>query len=472
MYSSPSRLGRPTNRQKNERRQKDSSSSTTPENVAPSNSYPEPSKASRISVTSSSTSPLPADISDEQVNPPPVKHTGQDELCLDAASSATTLAACTSPHHTPSGEEGWASSLTYFLGPNGSMATPDFLNGNPANLSDETWAEFLDDGVASKMLSSLEQLDAIDPSLTTPPLTSASSGATVQTRTCPTPKGMEHVANDRNNKANDPIPVLTQIQLQLHEISASRARQPQHGSEDWQEALGQTVQGTQRFLQVLHQLIPRHIQNPDPVMDRQRQHHSLYFARPSRVAQMSPFDRLSDFNHDWQSTPLSQPQTYPSMPSTGGSTVDTVVIRLALICHIQILRNYNDLIHNILDSLSWTDTTGDPFNSNDGDLQPIIIGKLQASVSPQLHISLLAQLISQHADELCYKMRMLISWASETDHDAIITRPGGKRGTTSVTTELVGRDICNEEEYLRDGIDQIMKRLKDYWRGMSAVHSS
>jgi hypothetical protein len=67
---------------------------------------------------------------------------------------------------------------------------------------------------------------------------------------------------------------------------------------------------------------------------------------------------------------------------------------------------------------------------------------------------------------------MLISWASETDHDAIITRPGGKRGTTSVTTELVGRDICNEEEYLRDGIDQIMKRLKDYWRGMSAVHSS
>lgn len=173
--------------------------------------------------------------------------------------------------------------------------------------------------------------------------------------------------------------------------------------------MNQTVQIAQKFIEVMDQIIPPRTADSSPASTHQQQQYT----------------------------------------QTG--TVDTVEIRLALICYIQILRSYKNLVHMLVSSVGTTERQQ---RLDLSDVVPVQIGTLHTVVSPRLQIALLVQLISQHTDEIRHKIRQLASRINETRPNMDPSHPG------AFNSNIIGKDIRGEEEDLRDGLDLISERLK------------
>jgi hypothetical protein len=95
--------------------------------------------------------------------------------------------------------------------------------------------------------------------------------------------------------------------------------------------------------------------------------------------------------------------------------------------------------------LVWAKTNPD----DQPHLLPLCTGILEASVSTQLHIAMLVQLISHHLDELSEKIRRLATLMIETgSQDEVVD---------CSLRDVIGVDIHREEQGLRDGLELVMK---------------
>lgn len=236
----------------------------------------------------------------------------------------------------------------------------------------------------------------------------------------------------------DPIPLLSEIQLQLHAVRVPKTSQ----SREWKVVLDRTVQIAQSFIQTLNRLLlPACRSTLYPKQQQRQQQQQRQKLLPYFLNQLC---KLSNGQVSIAGN-LSQPRV--------DSVVDTIVIRLALICYIQVLGCYKDLMFTLTDSLSWME------NNQDDEvaeyLLPIRVGTLQADVSPQLHIAMLAQLISHHANELHDKIRRLAARVAVVEN-----RSENEDRSSAALSEIIGIDICSQEEDLRDGLHQIIETLR------------
>lgn len=250
--------------------------------------------------------------------------------------------------------------------------------------------------------------------------------------------GMEK-NNHRPRNNIDPIPLLSRINLQLHEIEMPETPQ----SSDWKCTLDRVVQTTQSFLQALNKLLPETLATYSitPVQDKWQ------VSRPA-------FLNVANSSKENLSASGSEASTSPGQENTPGPPVekiDSIVLRLALICYIQVIRSYKGVVAMLTDALVWTEM----HPGEDLNLLPIRIGTLHAAVSPQLHMSMLVQLVIHHSGELCDKVRRL---ATRTIDDQSQAGPGYS-GT--LLNDLIGIDVCSEEKDLREKLDLITAKLKN-----------
>ncbi|KAM0523025.1 hypothetical protein ACHAPE_001516 [Trichoderma viride] len=323
--------------------------------------------------------------------------------------------------------EVWPLPLDNYTDPTISVTTPGLFRGHSTIYNDETWSDLFDDKAHSEPPTS-SHMDPLDPSLMMLPGASASDSAIGSIDHCPSDMAESPIM--------DPISMLSQIQLKLHGI---QTRRPPHAAE-LQIVVNQTVQIAQKFMEVLNQVLPPRTTDSSPASVQHRQHmpHSV----PTRDASISSNEE-SPFHLEWN---RRQQQQQPQQPQqyTSAGTVDTVEIRLALICYIQILRSYKNLVHMLDNSLS----TADAQQYDLADFVPVQIGSLHTVVSPRLQIALLVQLISQHTEEIRHKTRQLA------------TRVETRSNMDPSLNNIIGKDIRGEEEDLRDRLDSISERLK------------
>lgn len=240
---------------------------------------------------------------------------------------------------------------------------------------------------------------------------------------------------DRSAKnAIDPVLLLSEINLQLHKIQTPNDLQ----CRKWKSSLDCTIQTAQSFMQVLSKLAPERSTMPCKSPSYCRSHVS---GRPT-FFNVSEDSTLS--NLDWSIRGLQEQSLYT--PSVKG--VDSIVVRLALICYTKIIRCYKTLTSMLTEILVWAETNPD----DQPHFLPIRIGILEASVSPQLHIAMLVQLISHHLDELSEKIRRLATLMIENgSQDEVVD---------CSLRDVIGIDIHREEQDLRDGLEFVMKKLK------------
>ncbi|KAJ4865576.1 fungal zn(2)-Cys(6) binuclear cluster domain-containing protein [Trichoderma breve] len=292
--------------------------------------------------------------------------------------------------------EMWPMAPHHYPDPAMSVTTPGLFCPLTTDSNDEAWSDVLG-GKAHSEPPTSSHTDPLDPALI------AMAGASTSDSAI---GSMDNTLSETAEPAiMDPVSLLSQIQLKLHGI---QTRRPPHAAE-LQVIMNQTVQIAQKFIEVMDQIIP------------------------PRTADSSP-------------TSTHQQQQY-----TQTGTVDTVEIRLALICYIQILRSYKNLVHMLVNSVGTTERQQ---RLDLSDVVPVQIGTLHTVVSPRLQIALLVQLISQHTDEIRHKIRQLASRINETRPNIDPSHPG------AFNSNIIGKDIRGEEEDLRDGLDLISERLK------------
>ncbi|CRG86489.1 hypothetical protein PISL3812_03495 [Talaromyces islandicus] len=304
-----------------------------------------------------------------------------------------------------------------------SIITPDSIYDTPTNAMDGPWSELLGREWQSDAASAFELdepfipagISNVDPVLEKDP--------------------------DRQKNTIDPIPLLSRINLQLHEIQIPEIPQ----SSDWKSTLDRVVQTTQSFIQALNRLLPEKLATSDLMPTRNKCHVS----RPAFLNVGSS----SKENLSASSSEASRCPTQENMPQQPLQKVDSIVLRLALVCYIQVTRSYKCMIIMLNDTLAWTEM----HPGEDLNLLPIRIGSLQAAVSPHLHIAMLIQLITYHSDELCDKVRRL---AARTIDNQSQSGPGYS-GT--LLRDLIGVDVCSEEKDLRDGLDLITAKLRNVY---------
>lgn len=343
----------------------------------------------------------------------------------DTSRSDCTTATASSALPTVSDEsvDFWWSPGDCNLDVNRSIVTPDSLYGTPTNAMDGPWSELLGREWQSDTASGFDMEE--------PPISAG----------IPNTDPALEKGNHRQKHMIDPIPLLSQINLQLHEIEMPET--PQSG--DWKITLDRVVQTTQSFIQALNKLLPERFttSNIIPMRDKWQ------VSRPTflNVGNLSKENLLASGLHECRR---------PAQENASGSyfqKVDSIVLRLALVCYIQVIRSYKCIIVMLNDTLAWAEM----YPGEELDLLPIRIGTLQAAVSPQLHIAMLIQLITHHSDELCDKVRRL---AARTIDNQPQTRPGY---SDTLLRDLIGVDVCSEEKGLRDGLDLISAKLKNLY---------
>ncbi|KAL7928409.1 hypothetical protein V8C35DRAFT_325943 [Trichoderma chlorosporum] len=325
----------------------------------------------------------------------------------------------------------WPITLDHYPDPTISVQTPGLFCGSTTHYHDDAWSDLLDEKAHSEPPAS-SHMDPLDPSLI------VMAGASVSDSAI---GSISHSPSEISESPTiDATSLLAQIQLKLHGIQARRSPQ----TSELQILLNQTVQIAQKFSEVLSQILPPRTAESSPESTHQSQH-TPHAASASDASMLSNED--SSFHLEWTSGKQSRrPQHY--MPA---ETVDTVDVRLALICYIQILRSYKNLVNMLINSVIMAETQ-EQFDLS--DLVPVQIGALHTVVSPQVQISLVVQLISQHTDEIRHKIRQLAARINETRPNMDPSYPGG------LTSSIIGKDIRGEEEDLRDGLDLISERLK------------
>ncbi|UKZ70834.1 uncharacterized protein TrAtP1_011803 [Trichoderma atroviride] len=425
VFSPPLRLGRPSKRQKQEGKLEETSYRGQEGSfLAISNQDLSGTNTTETTVTSTTTqdenisgletsSPFSIDGMGEMEN----SSADQHELACTASLMNHNIVAKTF--------EVWPLPLDNYTDPTISVTPPGLFRASSTIYNDETWSDLFDDKAHSEPPTS-SHIDPLDPSLMMLPGASASDSAIGSIDHCP--------SDIAESPVMDPISMLSQIQLKLHGI---QTRRPPHAAE-LQIIVNQTVQIAHKFMEVLNQVLPPRTTDSSPASVQHRQHMS--HPVPTRDASISSNEE-SPFHLEWNRRQQQQ-QTQQQYASAG--TVDTVEIRLALICYIQILRSYKNLVHMLDNSMS----TADAQQYDLTDFVPVQIGSLQTVVSPRLQIALLVQLISQHTEEIRHKTRQLA------------TRVETRSNMDPSLNNIIGKDIRGEEEDLRDRLDSISERLK------------
>ncbi|KAM0477596.1 hypothetical protein ACHAPX_005910 [Trichoderma viride] len=426
VFSPPLRLGRPSKRQKQEGKLEEPSYRGQEGSfLAVSNQ--DLSETTATETTASSTTTQDEDISGLETSSP-FSIDGLGEMETSSADQHELACTASLMDHNIVAKtfEVWPLPLESYPDPTISVTTPGLFRGQSTIYNDETWSDLFDDKAHSEPPTS-SHMDPLDPSLMMLPGASASDSAIGSIDHCP--------SDMTESPIMDPISMLSQIQLKLHGI---QTRRPPHAAE-LQIVVNQTVQIAQKFMEVLNQVLPPRTTDSSPASVQHRQHmpHSV----PTRDASISSNEE-SPFHLEWNRRQQQQPQQPQQYTSAG--TVDTVEIRLALICYIQILRSYKNLVHMLDNSLS----TADAQQYDLADFVPVQIGSLHTVVSPRLQIALLVQLISQHTEEIRHKTRQLA------------TRVETRSNMDPSLNNIIGKDIRGEEEDLRDRLDSISERLK------------
>ncbi|PNP37333.1 hypothetical protein TGAMA5MH_10774 [Trichoderma gamsii] len=428
VFSPPLRLGRPSKRQKQEGKLEEPNyrgqegsflaisnqvfSGTTTTAATTTSTTTQDESISRLETSS----PFSIDGMGEMEN----SQADQHELACTASSMNHNIVA--------KSFQVWPLPLYNYPDPTISVTTPGLFRGPSTIYNDEAWSDLFQDKAHSEPPTS-SQIDPLDPSLVMMPGASASDSAI---------GSIDHLPSDiADSPIMDPISMLSQIQLELHGIQPRRPRQ----AAELQIIVNQTVQIAQKFMEVLNQVLTPRTTDSSPASVQQRQH--MHHSVPTRDASISSNEE-SPFRLEWNRRQQHQQQQYPS---TG--TVDTVEIRLALICYIQILRGYKNLVHLLDHSMS----TAEAQQYDVSDFVPVQIGNLHTVVSQRLQIALLVQLISQHTEEIRHKTRQLATRV-ETRSNMDPSHQGAS------INNIIGKDIRGEEEDLRDGLDLISERLK------------
>ncbi|KAL7939996.1 hypothetical protein V8C42DRAFT_338920 [Trichoderma barbatum] len=428
VFSPPLRLGRPSKRQKQEskqeqascRRQEGSFLAISNENLS-------------TTITTTTTTTTQDDSSSTLETSSSFSVEGVGEIAASLSADQHDLAcSTTSMNHNvvATAFEVWPMSLDHYPDPTMSVTTPGLFCGSTTYYRDEAWSDLLDDKAHSEPPTSSH--DPLDPSLIVMAGASATDSAI---------GSMDHsLSETAESTIMDPISLLSKIQLKLHRIQTRRPPQ----TAELQVMMNQTVQIAQKFIEVLNRILPPRTAGSSPASTHQRQH-TPHAATVSDASISSNED--SAFHLEW--TAGKQPRRQSRYTPAG--TVDTVEIRLALICYIQILRSYKNLVHMLVNSVAMTEAQQqfDP-----SDFVPVQIGTLHTIVSPRLQIALLVQLISQHTEEIRHKTRQLAARINEAKPNMDPSHPG------AFISNIIGKDIRGEEEDLRDGLDVISERLK------------
>ncbi|OTA01505.1 Zn2Cys6 transcriptional regulator [Trichoderma parareesei] len=441
VFSPPLRLGRPSKRQKQEGKQEEANYRGQESSfMAVCNQ-----DLGSIKTQSMSTNTATA-VQEDNVS---IMDTASIFSLDNAAERADTpiaeqqeLTCTTSPmDHSviPTSFEVWPLSLDNYPEPTTSVATPGLFSGSCNNYHDEAWSDLLSDKATSEPPASTH-MDPMDPSLMIVPGPSGNDSAIGSIDHCPSELADPPVI--------DPISLLSQIQLNLHGIQNRRPPQ----AAELRIIMNQTVQVSQKFIEVLNQILPLRTAEPSPVTAHQRQH-TPYAPSVGDTAVLSKED--APLHIEWATYTMKQPrrqqqQAQQQSHYASSGTVDTVEIRLALICYIQILRSYKNLVHMLVNSMAATETQHFELS----DLVPVQIGTLHTVVSPRLQVALLVQLISQHTEEIRHKTRQLAARINEARPSMDQSHPG------AFINNIIGKDIRGEEEDLRDGLDLISERLK------------
>ncbi|KAM0450935.1 hypothetical protein ACHAO4_006327 [Trichoderma viride] len=423
VFSPPLRLGRPSKRQKQEGKLEEPSYRGQ-EGSFLAISNQDLSETTTTETTATSTTTQDENLSGLETSSP-FSIDGMGEMETSSADQHELACTASLMNHNIVAKtfEVWPLPLDNYTDPTISVTTPGLFRGSSTIYNDETWSDLFDDKAHSEPPTS-SHIDPLDPSLMMLPGASASDSAIGSIDHC----------DIAESPIMDPISMLSQIQLKLHGI---QTRRPPHAAE-LQIIVNQTVQIAQKFMEVLNQVLPPRTTDSSPASVQHRQHmpHSV----PTRDASISS-NEDSPFHLEWN---RRQQQQQPQQQYSSAGTVDTVEIRLALICYIQILRSYKNLVHMLDNSMS----TADAQQYDLTDFVPVQIGSLHTVVSPRLQIALLVQLISQHTEEIRHKTRQLA------------TRVETRSNMDPSLNNIIGKDIRGEEEDLRDRLDSISERLK------------
>ncbi|KAL7896747.1 hypothetical protein HDV63DRAFT_411135 [Trichoderma sp. SZMC 28014] len=428
VFSPPLRLGRPSKRQKQEGKHEEASYR------GQEGSFLAISSQDISGTTTTETTAPSKTTQDEYISGPetssPFSVDGMGEMEHSSADPHELACTASLMNHNivEKSFEVWPLPLDNYTDSALSVTTPGLFRGASTMYNDETWSDLFDEKAHSEPPTS-SHIDPLDPSLMMLPGASSSDSAI---------GSIDHYPSDiAESPIMDPISMLSQIQLELHGI---RTRRPPHAAK-LQIIVNQTVQIAQKFMEVLNQILPPHTTDSSPASVQHRQH--MPHPVPKRNSSISS-NEDSPFNLEWNRRQQQQQQPQQPQQYTSEGTVDTVEIRLALICYIQILRSYKNLVHMLDNSICTADT-----NQYDlTDFVPVQIGSLHTVVSPRLQIALLVQLISQHTEEIRHKTRQLAK------------RVKTRSNTDPSLNNIIDKDIRGEEEDLRDRLDSISERLK------------
>lgn len=432
VFSPPLRLGRPSKRQKQEGKQEEANYGGR-EGSFLALSNQELSTTINTATATTSTS-IQDEIDSTMETSSSFSADGVGEIATSPSIEQHELACSSTPmdyNIVATAFEMWPMAPHHYPDPTMSVTTPGLFCPLTTDPNDEAWSDVLG-GKAHSEPPTSSHMDPLDPALI------AIAGASTSDSAI---GSMDNTLSETAEPAiMDPVSLLSQIQLKLHGI---QTRRPPHAAE-LQVIMNQTVQIAQKFIEVMDQIIPPRTAESSPASNHQRQH-TPHTAPISDTSISSNED--SAFHLEWNAGKQSrQQQQY-----TQTGTVDTVEIRLALICYIQILRSYKNLVHMLVNMVGTTERQQQLDLS---DFVPVQIGALHTVVSPRLQIALLVQLISQHTDEIRYKIRQLASRINETRPNMDPSHPG------AFNSNIIGKDIRGEEEDLRDGLDLISERLK------------
>ncbi|KAF3065477.1 hypothetical protein CFAM422_009500 [Trichoderma lentiforme] len=429
VFSPPLRLGRPSKRQKQEGKLEEGSYRGQEGSF-----LAVPNRELSTTIDTATVTTIQDDIDSTIETSSTFSVEGVGEIATSPSIEQHELACSSTPidyNIVATAFEMWPMAPHHYPDPTISVTTPGLFCPLSTDSNDEAWSDVLG-GKAHSEPPTSSHMDPLDPAIVAMAGTSASDSAI---------GSMDNTLSETAEPAiMDPVSLLSQIQLKLHGI---QTRRPPHTAE-LQVIMNQTVQITQKFIEVMDQILPTRTAESSPASTHQRQH-TPHVAPISETSISSNED--SAFHLEWNAGKQSrQQQQY-----TQTGTVDTVEIRLALICYIQILRSYKNLVHMLVNSVCTTERQQ---RLDLSDFVPVQIGTLHTVVSPRLQIALLVQLISQHTDEIQHKIRQLASRINETRPSMDPNHPG------AFNSNIIGKDIRGEEEDLRDGLDLISERLK------------
>lgn len=414
VYSPPLRSGRPKTRKPKEGKPRENEARRNPL----SSDLPTSCSVEIPGCVQSATTTDPTFITNNMISAFALT-TGDSDTSRSDCTTAT--ASSTLPTVSDESVEFWWSPGDCDSNLNNNIITPDSIYGTPTNAMDGPWSELLGREWQSDTASAFD-LDE--------PYICAEIPNT-------DPGREKDIYRPRNSI--DPIPLLSRINLQLHEIETPDTPQ----SSDWKGTLDRVVQTTQSFIQALNKLLPERLATSNIILTQDK----WQVSRPAFLHVANP----SKENFSASGPEASRSPTQKNSPGPPVEKIDSIVLRLALICYIQVIRSYKGVVAMLADTLVWAEM----YPGENMNLMPIRIGTLQAVVSPQLHISMLVQLVTHHSDELCDKVRQLAARTIDGHSQA------GPNYSGTLLNGLIGIDVFSEEKDLRDELELITAKLRN-----------